>query len=128
MLARVEYIAAAAYSTCIQPDLQSECLLAGRIAPNILQVLHSQSSGAVWFTLLPVQNEKLALLHARILLFCQHTIIAGGLGFPKLANLPQGRACSVANAAVSILHATPICMPAYSHILPCVYTLHDGTK
>ena len=51
-------------------DLQSERILAWGFTPDILQILHLQSCGAVWLTLLLVQNEELALLHAGILLLC----------------------------------------------------------
>lgn len=71
-------------------DLQFECLLARRVTTDILQILYSQSSCLVWLSLLPVQIQELALLHVGVLLLCQYTAIAGGLGFPTVPNLSQG--------------------------------------
>ena len=71
-------------------DLQFERLLARRVAADILQVLYSQSSRLVWLSFLPVQIQKLALLHVGVLLLCQHTALTGSLGVPTVPNLPQG--------------------------------------
>ena len=68
-------------------DMQSERILAWGFTPNILQILHLQSCGAVWLTLLLVQNEELALLHAGILLLCQHPAASGSLGVSRFAYL-----------------------------------------
>lgn len=73
--------------------LQFERLLAGSISSNFLQILHLQSSSSVWFTLLPIQVQELALLHAGVLLLCQHFATARSLGFPQLTNVPQGDIC-----------------------------------
>lgn len=56
--------------------VQFECLLAGSIAPDFLQVLYSQGSSAVQRPILLVQGKKLALLHVRVLLLCQHPVAA----------------------------------------------------
>ena len=71
-------------------DLQFECLLARRVASDILQVLYSKSSRFVRLSFLPVQIQKLALLHVGVLLLRQHTALTGSLGFPTVPNLPQG--------------------------------------
>ena len=68
--------------------MQFERLLVGSLSPNLLQVLHMQSSSAVWLTLLPVQIKKLALLHAGVLLLCQHLAAARSLGVPKFTHIP----------------------------------------
>ncbi len=67
-----------------------ERLLARRVTADILQVLYSQSGRLVRLSFLPVQIQKLALLHVRVLLLCQHTALTGSLGLPTIPNLPQG--------------------------------------
>ena len=88
-------------------DLQFERLLARRLAADILQVLYSQSSCLVWLPVLPVQIQKLALLYVGVLLLCQHTALAGSLGFPTVPNLPQG------------VKSTLQCHPRQQVLRPC---------
>ena len=62
--------------------MQFERILVGSISPNLLQILHMQSSSAVWLAFLLVQIKELALLHAGVLLLCQHFATSGSVGVP----------------------------------------------
>lgn len=68
--------------TLVVCGMQSERLLVGSLSSDLLQVLYLQSSSSVWLTLLLIQIKELALLHARVLLLCQHFTAARSVGVP----------------------------------------------